>query len=75
MLEEVLAMLCKIVRPLTSNAVYPVILVHDTKTVRKSWRKILSASGSRQAVGRKWACEKPLNMSVSERSYFEVAGT
>ena len=66
-------MLCKIVRPLTSNVVNPVILVHDTKTVRKSWRK--SASGSRQAVGRKWACEKPLNMSVSERSYFEVAGT
>ena len=57
-------MLCKI---LTSNPVYPVILVHDTKTVRKSWRKIPSASGSRQAVGRKWACQKIPNMSMSER--------
>ena len=100
MLEEVLAMLCKFVRPLTSNPAYPVILVPeainpegaisyamqnrsptyqypvimvpDTKTVRKSWRTILSAPGS---MGRKWACEKPLYMSVSEHSYFEVAGT
>ena len=68
-------MLCKIVRPLTSKPVYPVILFHDTKTVRKSWRKILSASESRQAVGRKWVYEKHLNLSVSEGSYYEVAGT
>ena len=74
-LEEALAMPCSIVRQLTSNPVYSVILVHYTKTLKKSWRKILRASGRRQAVGWKWAYEKPLTMSVSECSYFEVVGT
>ena len=74
-LRELLVMPCKIVRSLTSNSGYLVILVHDTKTVRKRWREILSASGSGQAVARQWAFEKPLKLSVSEHSYFEVAGT
>ena len=61
--RELLAIPAKIVSPLTKNW--------------RHWQEELEDNPSEvpQGVGRQWACEKPLNLPVSERSYFEVAGT
>ena len=61
--RELLAMPAKIMSPLTKNW--------------RHWQEELEENPSEvpQVVGRQWACEKPLNLSVSECSNFEVAGT
>ena len=64
---------------------YPAIQISDPINPRKellampakNWTLAGRDRGKSEvppAVGRQWACKKPLNLSMSERLYFEVAG-